>query len=267
MEGASPGPALLLPWAPSAASPRREALRPPPPCGAALTFPGPARPQPRGRPQRDARRAPPARPHLSAAAARPARPRSPQRGSRPCRGVAGSPGRLQPISSPFPARPRRPSGPAVSSPATTHLSRPPPLLVLPGPARLLPHAAILETLGSQMSPPTDPGPAALPDGKCSSRGLPGPLSGREALSRADYKSHSAPRHRPAAGSPGTRSPLGWCGGGGAGRGPWREPGWCPRHRRRAEQPVALLLASSAERNEPAMGGAPRRVPACPAAPP
>lgn len=100
-----------------------------------------------------------------------ARPRSPQRGPRPCRGVAGSPeGRSSlPTASEHPLKaPAAPKAPARPRP---HLSRPPPpLLVLPGPPRLLPHAAILETLGWQMSPPKGRGPAALPDGKCSPRG-------------------------------------------------------------------------------------------------
>lgn len=133
---------------------------------------GPRRPSPSAAPARPQREAP--RPALPSAGPRPpprspAAPRSPQRRPRPCLRVVRSPeGR-----SPLPPASRPPGKPpATSRPPPrprAHLSRPPPpLLVLPGPARLLPHAAILER--SRLANVSAAGPAALPHGKWSARG-------------------------------------------------------------------------------------------------
>lgn len=182
--------------------------RPAPPHPAVPAQGGPRRPSPPAAPARPQREAP--RPALPSAGPRPpprspAAPRSPRRRPRPCLRVVRSPESRGPL----PPAPRPPGElPAAPRPAPrprTHLSRPPPpLLVLPGPARLLPHAAILETLGSQMSPPQ--GPPRCPTGN-GVRAAAGTAQRERARLRADYNSHSAPRRRTAAEVSGMRSPL------------------------------------------------------------
>lgn len=240
-----PGPALLSP-ARSAAS-RRGQRCPGRAAGRADL--------PRARP----RRAPPAPPRLSAAAsrARPARPRSPRGAPALAARSRGRRGRCDPAAPT--ARRRRPAAP--------HLSRPPPLLVLPGPARLLPHAAILETLASQMSPPAARGRAAMPDGRCSAWGRRRPLLGVGLSPRKDYKPHSASRRRTAAGGSGACSPLD--GGGGARWAPRWDPGERPGYSPVTDSGAAPRVSARpgpAARDPPACGRSAAASPGLPRGP-
>lgn len=114
----------------------------------------------------------------------PAYPSPPPHARRRRRGLRSVPQRGP---GPTPRRRAPAQGSPRPRPAGTHLSQP--LLVLLGPARLLPHAAILETLGSQMSPPRGAGPAPGAAGKRS----PGGRAANTPAPRADCESHKAVR--------------------------------------------------------------------------